>query len=135
MTYIRIQWKLQWMEKYTIFVDWKTHYSKTSLLTKLIYSINAFLIQIQVTYYVEIDKLIFIFTREIIPKIAPKIFYKIYKSGGTPGWLSQLHICLWLKSWSKGPRTEPQVGLPYLVGSLLLPLSLLLSSARTLCLK
>ena len=29
-----------------------------------------------------------------------------------PGWLSWLTVCLWLRSWSWGPRIEPYVFLP-----------------------
>ena len=31
---------------------------------------------------------------------------------GAPGWLSRLSACLQLRSWSQGPGTEPQMGLP-----------------------
>ena len=37
------------------------------------------------------------------------------KSNGkeeVPGWLSQLSVCLWLRSQSQGPKIKPQVRLP-----------------------
>ena len=34
----------------------------------------------------------------------------------TPGWLSRLSICLWLRSWSWGPGIEPHIGRPALRG-------------------
>lgn len=52
---------------------------------------------------------------------------------GAPGWLSQLRICLWLRSWSCGPGTEPHGGLPAQQRVLLsLPLSLPPTCARSL---
>lgn len=45
-----------------------------------------------------------------------------------PGWLRGLSFCLWLRLWSQGPGTEPHIGLPALLGGLLLPLLLPLLS-------
>ena len=39
---------------------------------------------------------------------------------GAPGWLSQVSVCLQLRSWSQSPRIEPHVRLPAQQRSLLL---------------
>ena len=52
---------------------------------------------------------------------------------GVAGWLSRLSICLQLRSWTQGPGTEPLLGASYSVGSLLLPLPLLLLSSPLSC--
>ena len=31
---------------------------------------------------------------------------------GTPGWLSRISVCLWLRSWSQGAGIESGIGLP-----------------------
>ena len=36
----------------------------------------------------------------------------IHKSLGSPAWLSQLSICLWLRLGSQGPRIQPCIRLP-----------------------
>ena len=52
-----------------------------------------------------------------------------------PGWLSQLNICLQLRSWSRGPGIEPCIGIPAQEG-VCFYLSLCLSPqlVHTLCL-
>ena len=55
------------------------------------------------------------------------------KNLGAPGWLSQLSVCFWLRSWSQGPGMEPQLGNLCSAGGLLLPLPLPLSPCSCLC--
>ena len=56
---------------------------------------------------------------------------KKYMEKGAPGWLSQLSICLWLRSWSRCPGIKSCLRLPAHPGacfSLCLPLPLLVCS-------
>ena len=39
-------------------------------------------------------------------------FYILKYFQGVPGWLSQLSLCLWLRSQSRGPGIKPHIGLP-----------------------
>ena len=45
---------------------------------------------------------------------------------GTPGWLSRLSVCLWLRSWSQGPGIKPHIRLPARWACFCLSLCLLL---------
>ena len=69
-----------------------------------------------------------------LPHLIPNKWMNLKKknNNGAPGWLSQLSVCLRLRSWSQGRGMEPHQA-PSSAGSLLLPLPLHCTPSRSSC--